>query len=120
MIEVQLRPGVSGCVTVPLGCMTLGLFPLLRKMGERHFIRRMDDEGVETRGGTRIAWGEFRHLQRVVSRMGSGSSSGGGLSDEYLLDSPRGRVSLPLWRTVNAQEALDYLVAHLPRELFPQ
>ena len=49
MIDVQLRPGVSGCVTVPLGCMTLGLFPLLRKMGERHFILRMDDDGVETR-----------------------------------------------------------------------
>ena len=118
MVDVQLRPGVSGCITVPLGCMTLGLFPLLRKMGERHFIRRMDEDGVETRGGTRIRWDEFRHVQRVASRMGSGS--GGSLSDEYLLDSPRGRVSLPLWRTVNGEEARDYLFAHLPNELLQQ
>ena len=49
-----------------------------------------------------------------------GSGTGGALSDEYLLDSPRGRVSLPLWRTVNAEEARDYLFAHLPRELFQE
>lgn len=119
MIEVQLRPGVSGCITVPLGCLTLGLFPLLSKMGERHFIRQMDDEGVVTRAGTRIRWEEFRHIQRVRSKMGSGSG-GGSLSDEYLLDSPRGRVSLPLWRTVNAEEAQSYLFARLPRELLPE
>jgi hypothetical protein len=37
VIEVQLRPGVSGCVTVPLGCLTLGLVPLLMRQGEKHF-----------------------------------------------------------------------------------
>jgi hypothetical protein len=119
MIDVQLRPGVSGCITVPLGCLTLGLMPLLQHMGERHFIRQMDEEGVVTRGGTRIAWSEFKHVRRVISRMGH-SSAAGSMSDEYVLDSPRGRVSLPLWRTVNAQEARDFALTHLPASLFEQ
>jgi hypothetical protein len=116
VIEVQLRPGVHGCITVPLGCLTLGLVPLLMRQGEGHFIRRMDEDGVETRKGKRIAWGEFGRAERVRSRMGSSSS--GSLSDEILLYAPQGRVSLPLWRTVNAQEALEYAVAHLPASVF--
>src|SRR4051812_12816844 len=97
VIEVQLRPGVHGCVTVPLGCMSLGLVPLLMRYGEGHFIRRMDEAGVETRNGKRYAWSEFGRIERVRSRMGSGSS--GSLSDEYLLYATGGRVSLPIWRT---------------------
>ena len=118
MIEVQLRPGVSGCVSVPLGCLTLGLMPLLVRQGEGHFIRRMDDAGVETRNGKRYAWGDFGRAERVRSRMRSSSS--GSLSDEILLYAPGGRASLPLWRTVNAQEALQYAVARLPAGLFQQ
>ena len=120
MIDVQLRPGVHGCISAPLGCLTLGLMPLLRRLGERHFIRTMDEQGVVTRGGARYAWDEFRSVRRVVSRLGSGSAAGGSLSDEYILDAPRGRVSLPLWRTVNAQEARDYALSHLPASLFQQ
>jgi hypothetical protein len=116
MIEVQLRPGVHGCVTMPLGCLSLGLVPFLMRRGEGHFIRRMDDEGVETRAGKRIAWSEFTRIQRVRSTMGGG----GTLSDEYQLTSPRGRVSLPLWRTVNAQETLEYALARLPANLQQQ
>ncbi len=48
MIEVQLRPGVPGCVTMPLGCLSLGLVPLLTRWGEGHFARHMDERGVET------------------------------------------------------------------------
>jgi len=116
VIEVQLRPGVHGCVSVPLGCLTLGLVPLLVRQAEGHFIRRMDEAGVETRNGKRFAWSEFGRIQRVTSRMGSGSS--GWLSDEYLLYAPGGRVSLPLWRTVNGQECLNYALEHLPASLF--
>jgi hypothetical protein len=118
MIDVQLRPGVHGCITVPLGCLTLGLMPLLQHLGERHFIRQMDEQGVVTRGGTRIAWDEFKHVRRVVSKMGN--SSAGSMSDEYILDSPRGRVSLPLWRTSNAQEVRDYALAHVSASVFEQ
>jgi hypothetical protein len=117
VIEVQLRPGVHGCVSVPLGCLTLGVMPLLVRQGEGHFIRRMDEAGIETRNGKHVAWGEIGRAQRTTSRIGT---SGGTLSDEILLYGPSGRVSLPLWRTVNAEEALSFLLAHLPPSVFEQ
>jgi len=94
--------------------LTLGLVPLLMRQGEKHFIRRMDEAGIETRGGKRYAWSEFGRIEHVTSRIGSS----GNLSDEYLLYAPGGRVSLPLWRTVNAQESLEYARARLPAHLF--
>ena len=81
------------------------------RWGERHFIQEMDDTGVLTRGGTRISWNEFKALERWQTKM---SAYGKPLSDEYLLKSPKGKVSLPLWRTKNAKEARKYLIGHLP------
>jgi hypothetical protein len=118
VIEVQLRPGVPGCVSIPLGCLTLGLMPFLVRRGEGHFVRRMDDAGIETRSGKRFAWSEFTRIRRVTTKMGS--SSGGTMSDEYQMYASRGLVSLPLWRTVNAQECLDYALARLPASVFEQ
>ncbi|MBX6374666.1 MAG: hypothetical protein IRZ13_10590 [Acetobacteraceae bacterium] len=108
-MDVQLRPPMHGCLIAIISLMTLGVYPLLRRFLERHFIRRMDDTGIETRGGKRIPWSEFTRIQRVVAKV-----QGVQMSDEYLLHSPRGRVSLPLWRTGNAKEAADYLQRHLP------
>jgi hypothetical protein len=70
MIEVQLRPGAPGCLTVPLGCLTLGLVPLLMRMNQRHFAWRMDEQGIETRGGKLIGWSEFTSIKRVRSGRG--------------------------------------------------
>lgn len=109
MVEVQLRPAVAGCVRYPVGCVTIGIYPLVTLLVERNFIRRMDEDGVETRGGKRIAWHEFTSVRHVIGKM-----KGGTLSDEYLLESPKGRASLPLWRAANASEALDYALAHVP------
>ena len=109
MLEVRLRRQPHGCIYWPLTLMSFGLFALVKSLGERHFIRRMDETGVETRAGKRLAWNEFTSIQRVQATMG-----GGALSDEYLRTSPKGRISLPLWRTENAQEARDYAFRHLP------
>jgi hypothetical protein len=48
----------------------------------------MDETGVITRGGLRVAWNEFTSIKRVRGHLQA-------LSDEYLLQSPKGRVSLP-------------------------
>jgi hypothetical protein len=112
MIEVQLRPGVSGCVTAPLGCRSLGLVPLLMRRGERHMARRMDESGIETRGGTRIAWNEITSIRRIQATM-----KGNALSDEYILTSPKGRVSVPLWRAANADEVRAFALSHVPPDL---
>jgi hypothetical protein len=115
MIEVQLRPGVSGCVTGPLGCLSLGLVPLLIRSGERHMAKQMDDAGIETRGGTRIAWNEFTSVRRVQGRM-----KGNTLSDEYILTSPKCRVSVPIWRTINAEEVRAFTLSHVPPNLLSE
>lgn len=112
-MEVHLRRVPNGCIYWPLTLMTLGLFALLKSAGERHFILQMDEAGVVTRGGTRINWNAFTSVERWQSQIGR-SASVDPLSDEYLLKSSTGKVSLPLWRTENAKEARDYLFQHLP------
>jgi len=82
-------------------------------MGERHFIRQMDDAGIVTRGGRRIAWNEFTRI--VQSR---GKMQGAVLSDEYILHSSKGKVSLPTWRTENAEAAKAFMLQRLPSGLF--
>ncbi len=113
MIEVRLRRQPAGCIYWPLTIMTLGLFPLLVSMGERHFIRQMDDNGVVTRGGRRIAWNEFTSVVRWKGKM-----EGTTLSDEYILKSSKGKASLPTWRAENAEAAKTFLLQHLPASVF--
>ena len=135
MVEVQLRPGVSGCLMVPLACLSLGLIPLLMRWGARHFARRMDEFGIETRGGKRIAWNEFTRIKRAQQTLRPGmhgallrptvsddlfAPTSHALSDEYLLESPKGRVSVPFWRVINANEVRAYTVAHVPPHLLPR
>jgi len=111
-MEVKLRPPFHGCLIAILIVITWGIYPLLRRLGERHFIRRMDDEGVETRSGKRVAWSEFTQIRRVVGTMG-----GAQLSNECILKSRKGKVSLSLWRAENADEALDYMLKRLPQDI---
>ena len=108
-MDVDLQPPMSGCLIALVTVLTLGLYPLLRQMGEKHFIRRMDETGFETRGGTRIGWNEVHLVQRTVGKV-----QGVRLSDEILLFTDRGRASLPTWRAANAEAATDYLMRHVP------
>ena len=109
MVEVQLRPGVHGCIFWPLAILSLGLVPLAMRLGERHFIARMDEAGFETRGGTRFAWSDVERVQRTVGKV-----QGVQMSDELIVYTKRGRASLPSWRIVNGEDALSYFLAHAP------
>ena len=113
MIEVSLKRQPAGCIYWPLTVMTLGVFPLLVAMGERHFIRRMDETGLVTRGGRLIAWNEVTSIVQW-----KGKVEGVELSNEYILKSPKGRASLPTWRTENGAAAKAFLFQHLPSRLF--
>lgn len=108
-MDVTLRPPFRGCLIALLSLMTLGLYPLPRRFAGRRFIRRRDEAGTETRGGKRIAWGDFARIERVV-----GTVQGVKMPDEYLLYSSRGRVPLPMRRAASAEEALDYLRRRRP------
>ena len=109
-MEIDLKPPMNGCLMALVTVMTLGLYPLLRRMGEKHFIRRMDEAGFETRDGRRFAWSDVRRVQRTVGKV-----QGVALSDELILFTDRGRASLPAWRAGNAEAAVDYLLRHAPR-----
>jgi hypothetical protein len=113
-MEVLLRPALNGCLFALMSVMTLGLFPLLQRMGQRHFILRMDESGLATRGGRRIAWSEITQIRRVV-----GTMKGATMSDEYLIRSSKGKASLPLWRARNADEAAAYLIRSVPPGVRP-
>ena len=124
VIEVQLRRGVRGCVWYPVGCLTLGLAPLLARLGERHFVRRMDEHGVETRGGKRIAWSQITNITLTRGVVGAGPSvyGGGGstVSSEYILTSPQGKASIHLWRTATQDEVRAFTLAHVPQQLLTE
>ena len=107
--EVHLNPPFHGCLIAFATLFSLGTYPLFRRHMENKFIRRMDDQGVETRSGKRVAWTEFTSARRVAATM-----HGSKLSDEVLLESKRGRVSLALWRIDRSEEALAYLSRRLP------
>ncbi len=109
-MDVMLKPPFGGCLMLLLAVITLGAYPLLRRMMERPFIARMDDYGFETRAGKRVEW---REVTRIEHRIGE--VKGAKLSDEYLVRSAQGRSSLPVWRATNGTEALDYLIQRAPQ-----
>ena len=108
-MEIELQPPMNGCLLALVTVLTFGLYPLLRKMGEGHFIARMDEGGFETRAGKRFAWSDVRRIQRTIGKV-----RGVALSDELILVTDRGRASLPTWRAGNAEAAAEYLLRHLP------
>ena len=107
-MEVDLQPPMNGCLIALVTVLTFGLYPLLRNMGEKHFIRRMDEAGFETGGGVRVAWDEVRRVERTVGKV-----QGVALSDELVLHTDKGRASLPSWRAANAGQAEKFLLRHV-------
>lgn len=108
-MEITLRPAPFGCLRAGLGIMTLGLIPLLLRRQQGRFIRIMDDAGFETRGGKRITWAEVTAVERVQGRMNNAV-----LSDELVFRTPKGTVSLPLWRAVDPAAVREYALRRLP------
>ena len=109
-MEVTLKPPFGGCLMLLITVVTLGAYPLLRRMSERHFIARMDDYGFETRAGKRVNWSEVSQIEHVLGKV-----NGVRMSDEYVVRSPQGRSSLPVWRATTGTEALDYLIQRAPQ-----
>ena len=110
-MEVDLRPPMGGCMMVFIAVATFGVYPLLRRLIERRFVRTMDDEGFVTRGGQRVPWSEITRITHVSREM-----DGRVMSDEYDVRSPQGRTCLPMSRTSNVREVLDYFIQRVPQE----
>jgi hypothetical protein len=97
-------------MTVVLGVFTLGVAPLAIKMKERSWPRLVDEQGLVTRSGSRIAWEEFTRAVKVVTNVQ------GTVTERYDLTSPKGVVSIVPHRLQDGMEVLEYAWERLPEE----
>ncbi len=111
-MEVKIKP-LSGCMRITLGVLTLGMMPLFAWINERNWPKTIDEQGLVTRKGTRIPWGSFTRIRKVITRM-SGSSTA--LSEHYELSHPQGKVIVAAYRLENGDQVLDYVWNHLPEQ----
>jgi hypothetical protein len=106
-MQVKIVP-VSGCLQVFLGFMTLGVAPLMAWVNERSWPSLVDEQGLVTRGGTRIAWNEFTRVTKVFTKVGSTRT------EHFELASPKGKVVVAAYRLVSGENILNYIWQRLP------
>ena len=106
-MDVKIVP-MPGCLWLLLAVCTLGVAPLIIWLKERNWPRRVDEQGLVTRGGRRIAWGEFTGMQKVYTRVQYARVG------RYGLYSPQGTVALVTYRLVDGAQVLDYIWRRLP------
>lgn len=111
-MEVKTIP-VPGCLQIFLGVFTLGVAPLAGWLSERKWPKSVDEEGLVTRGGTRIAWNDFTKITRVITRIARTSNT----TEHYELRSPKGKVLVVLFRLENGTQVFDYIWRHLPEQI---
>ena len=109
-MEVKIIP-VSGCMMVFLGVMTLGIAPLAQWIMQKSWPKLVDEQGLVTRGGSRIAWGEFTKAVKVLTHVTRGSSA---TTEHYELFSPKGKVVVAAYRLENGAAVMDYVWQRLP------
>jgi hypothetical protein len=115
-MEVKIIP-LNGCMNVLLAVLTLGVFPLGYYIQTRSWPKWVDEQGLVTRGGKRIAWNEFTKMTRVLTRVTRGSSS---TVERFDLFSSKGKVSIVVYRLVDGQAVFDFITQHLPPQLLNQ
>jgi hypothetical protein len=95
-------------MTVFLAVFTLGVAPLGQWINERSWPKQVDDQGLLTRGGTRIAWSEFTRAVKVITRVNSGTI------ERYDLHSPQGKVVVAAYRLEDGDAVMNYIWQRLP------
>jgi hypothetical protein len=109
-LDVKPIP-LNGCLMLVLGICTLGIAPLGIKLKERSWPMLLDEEGLVTRGGNRIAWDEFTKIEKVVTRVQ------GTWVERYDLHSPKGKVSVVVYRLQDGPEILEMIWQRLPDKI---
>jgi hypothetical protein len=112
-MEVKKIP-LSGCMQIILAVFSLGIGPLMISMQERSWPQLVDEQGLVTRGGKRIAWNEFTKATKVITRIGSSD----GTTVHYELRYPQGKVIVMVHRLQNGQQVADYILNRLPESAF--
>lgn len=102
-------PRPVGCLWIPLQVMTLGLATLLLRSAEGKFPRRMDEQGVETRSGKKIAWAQIATVRKLRHVMGPRT-----IAEEVIFSSPTGRFALHSRRLANYEQLVQYALQRVP------
>ena len=111
-MDVKIIP-VSGCIQIFLGVATFGVAPLAGWINERKWPRSVDEQGLTTRGGARVAWDEFTEIKRVITRIGQTSNT----TEHYELSGSKGKVVVAPYRLENGAQVFDYIWRRLPERL---
>ena len=111
-MEIKIIP-VSGCIQIFLGVFTLGVAPLAGWLSERRWPQSVDEQGLTTRGGTRIAWNEFTKVTKVITRIGRTSNK----TEHYELSGSKGKVVVAPYRLEKGSQVFDYIWRRLPERI---
>jgi hypothetical protein len=110
-MQVKVVP-VNGCANVFLSLVTLGVYPLMAWLNLRGWPQAVDEQGLVTRAGTKIAWNEFTKITKVITRIGRTSAT----TTHYELQSPKGKVVVAPYRLKDGDKVFDYVWQHLPEQ----
>jgi len=109
-MDVKIIP-LSGCLQVVLAVLTLGVASLAKFIQEKSWPKRVDDQGLTTRGGKQIAWSEFTKMKLVNTYINSSSSPA---TQHYELASGKGKVVVAPYRLENGDQVMEYIYTRLP------
>jgi hypothetical protein len=111
-MEIKILPA-SGCVQIFLGVATFGVAPLAGWLNERKWPKAVDEQGLTTRGGTKVAWDDFTEIKKVITRIGQTSTT----TEHYELRGAQGKVVVAPYRLENGTQVFDYIWRHLPERI---
>ncbi len=114
-MEVERKP-MSGCmkvfVNIFLGIASVGIIPIVKWANDRKWPKSLDEQGLVTHGGKRIAWNEFTKVIEVIALNKATKET----LVHHELVSRKGKVPLDTDALVNGQQVSDYIFQHLPAE----
>jgi hypothetical protein len=110
-MDVQLTPRPFGCLIIFLGLISFWIIPLIIRSQEAAYAKRLDDEGITTKGGKRISWSDLKQAKHTRYKMGAT----GGIIEAYSFTTTKGRVSFLSNRIKNFDEVMHYIWSKVPQ-----
>lgn len=109
-MEVKHKKG--GC-TEQLGCVfSLGLLPLMLAMQRNQMPVTFSDTEMILKNGTRIPWANFTRMTATDVYLNRSF-----VRTQYVLNHANGKVAFGSDKIENAQEVVQFMLGHLPRNV---
>ena len=110
-MEVKIKP-VPGCANIFLSVVTLGVYPLMAWLNLWNWPKSVDEQGLVTHSGSRIAWQDFTKITKVFTTMNRGAVR----TEHYELRHAGSKVIVAEYRLENGAQVVDYIWRHLPEQ----